>query len=54
MKGDEDKMKNMNPLKVAKGVGLLLSIGGMLVTSIVNSKENEKVLEKLVEKHLQK
>ena len=45
---------NINGLKLAKGLGMLLSIGGMLVTSIVSSKENEKILEKLVEKRLQK
>ena len=47
-------MKNINILKVAKGAGLLLSVGGMLVTSWVSGKENEKILEKLVKEHLKK
>lgn len=47
-------MKNIDLLKVAKGTGMLLSIGGMLVTSWVSGKENEKVLEKLVNEHLKK
>lgn len=47
-------MKNINILKVAKGAGLLLSVGGMLVTSWVSGKENEKILEKLVNEHLKK
>lgn len=47
-------MKNINLLKLAKVGGLLLSIGGMVVTSLVSSKENEKVLEKLVDKRLSK
>lgn len=47
-------MKNIDVLKVAKGAGLVLSIGGMLLNTWVNGKENEKVLEKLVNQHFQK
>lgn len=47
-------MKNIDVVKVAKGVGMLLSIGGMVLTSWVGSKENEKVLQKLVDERLSK
>ena len=47
-------MKNIDVVKVAKGVGMLLSIGGMVLTSWVSGKENEKVLQKLVDERLSK
>lgn len=47
-------MKNIDMLKVAKGVGLVLSIGGTILTSVVAGKENEKMLEKLVDQKLGK
>jgi hypothetical protein len=47
-------MNKDNIVKVAKIGGMLLSIGGMVLTSWVSSKENEKTLQKLVEEHLQK
>lgn len=47
-------MKNIDVVKVAKGFGLLLSFGGMMLSSWVGSKENEKVLQKLVDERLQK
>lgn len=47
-------MKKIDVVKVAKGAGMLLSIGGMVLTSWVTSKENEKTLEKLVDKSLEK
>jgi len=47
-------MKNLNLVKVAKIGGLLLSVGGMLITSWVTGKENEGILQKLVEERLQK
>lgn len=47
-------MKNIDVVKIAKGFGMLLSVGGMLLTSWVSGKENEKVLQKLVDERLQK
>ena len=47
-------MKKLDALKVTKGVGMLLSIGGMLLSTYVSGKENEKVLAKLVEEKLGK
>jgi hypothetical protein len=47
-------MKNLNVVKIAKGVGMLLSVGGMVLSSWVGSKENEKMLEKLVDERLNK
>ena len=47
-------MKKLDVLKVAKGAGMLLSIGGMLLNTYVSGKENEKVLAKLVEEKLGK
>ena len=47
-------MKNIDTVKIAKGVGFLLSFGGMMLSSWVGSKENEKVLQKLVDERLQK
>lgn len=44
----------MNKVAIIKGVGMLLSVGGMVVSSWVSSKENEKVLQKLIDKRLQK
>ncbi len=41
-------------VKLAKGAGLLLSVGGMLLTSWVSGKENEKVLAQLVDERLKK
>ena len=53
MKGDKT-MKKIDVVKLAKGAGMLLSIGGMVLTSWVGSKENEKTLQKLVDERLQK
>ena len=47
-------MKKINPVTLAKGAGLLLSIGGMLVTSWVTGKENEKAMKKFVDERLSK
>ena len=47
-------MKNLDMVKIAKIGGMVLSVGGMLITSWVSSKENESVLKKLVEERLQK
>lgn len=47
-------MNNDKAVKIAKGVGMLLSVGGMILTSWVSSKENEKTLQKLFDKHVQK
>lgn len=47
-------MKKLNLLKVAKIGGMLLSVGSMLLTSWVSTKENEKVLKELVDKKLEK
>lgn len=47
-------MKKLDIVKVAKGVGMLLSIGGMVLTSWVSGEENKKVLEKLVDERLSK
>lgn len=47
-------MNNEKSVKIIKGVGLLLSIGGMVLSSWVSSKENEKTLQKLFDKHVQK
>ena len=46
-------MKN-NFVKIAKIGGILLSIGGMIISSIVSSKENEQILQKLVDERLGK
>lgn len=46
--------KKIDIIKIAKIGGTILSVCGMLVTSWVSSKENEKVLEKLIEERLQK
>lgn len=47
-------MKNLNIVKIAKIGGMVLSVGGMLVTTWVTGKENESMLTKLVEERLQK
>lgn len=47
-------VNKINVVKVAKIGGMLLSIGGMVITSWVSGKENEKVLEKLVNERLPK
>lgn len=47
-------MKKVNKVTLAKGAGLLLSIGGMIVTSWVTSKENEKAMKKFVDERLTK
>lgn len=47
-------MRKINIVTVARGVGLLLSIGGMVVSSWVSGKENEKMLQKLVDERLGK
>ena len=40
----------MNKVKIAKVLGLVLTVGGTIVTSWVTGKENEKTLERLVNK----
>ena len=47
-------MGKLDTVKVVKGVGMLLSIGGMILSSWVGTKENEKTLQKLVDERLQK
>lgn len=47
-------MKKINVVKVAKGAGMLLSIGGMILASWVGSKENEETLQKLVDEKIKK
>ena len=47
-------MKKLDVVKVAKGAGMLLSIGGMVLASWVGSKENEKTLAKLVDEKIKK
>lgn len=48
-------MKNkINIVKIAKIGGMALSVGGMLISSWVGSKEQEQTLAKLVEKRLGK
>lgn len=39
-------------VNVVKGVGLLLSFGGMILSSWVGTKENEQTLQKLVDERL--
>lgn len=45
-------MDKIKTVKVVKGVGLLLSFGGMILSSWVGSKENEQTLKKLVDERL--
>ena len=45
-------MKKFDIVKVARIGGMLLSIGGMVVSSWVGSKENEQTLQKLVDERL--
>lgn len=45
-------MKKFDVVKVAKIGGMLLSIGGMVVSSWVGSKENEQTLQKIVDERL--
>ena len=45
-------MDKNNTVKIVKGVGLLLSFGGMILSSWVGTKENEKTLQKLVDERL--
>lgn len=40
----------MDKVKVGKVLGLLLTLGGTVVTAWVTGKENERTLEKLVNK----
>lgn len=47
-------VKNFDMVKLAKIGGMLLSVGGMLITSWVGTKENESILTKLVDERLQK
>lgn len=47
-------MNKINVVKVAKIGGMLLSIGGMIISSWVGSKENEQTLQKLVDERLKK
>lgn len=44
------KTSAIKPLKVLKIVGVLLSVGGMVVTSYVTDKENKNTLKELFEK----
>jgi len=44
----------MNKLKLLKGLGLGLSIAGMVVTAIVGDKENKLNLQKMVNEKLNK
>ena len=46
-------MKKINVITAIKGLGLLLSIGGMIATSVAGEKEKEKLIEEAVEKRLQ-
>lgn len=48
------KTKNVNIVTIAKIGGMVLSVGGMLISSWVSGKEQEKTLAKLVDKRLQK
>lgn len=48
------KNKHVNVVKIAKIGGMVLSVGGMLVSSWVSGKEQEQTLAKLVEKRLGK
>lgn len=45
-------MKKFDVVKVAKIGGLLLSVGGMVISSWVGGKENEQTLQKLVDERL--
>lgn len=47
-------MNNLNIVKIAKIGGVILSIGGMLITSWVTGKDNEAMLAKLVDERLGK
>ena len=47
-------MKNLDMVKIAKIGGLLLTIGGTIISSWVGTKENESTLQKLVDERLQK
>lgn len=47
-------MNKINIVKVAKIGGMLLTIGGTIVTAWVGSKENEQTLQKLVDERLKK
>lgn len=47
-------MNKLNIVKVAKVGGMVLSIGGMIVSAWVSGKENEMTLQRLVNEHLQK
>ena len=47
-------MNKIDPLKIAKIGGMVLSIGSMLLTTWVSGKENEKTLAKLVDQKLNK
>lgn len=44
----------LNPLMIMKIGGTVLSLAGMVVTGIANSKANNQLIEKLVEQHLNK
>lgn len=47
-------MNKIDPLKIAKIGGMVLSISSMLLTTWVSAKENEKTLAKLVDQKLNK
>lgn len=47
-------MNKIDPLKIAKIGGMVLSISSMLLTTWVSGKENEKTLAKLVDQKLNK
>ena len=42
-------MEKIKVVKIVKGVGMLFSIGSMLLTAWATSRENEITLAKLVE-----
>lgn len=44
---------NIDKVTIVKGLGLLLTVGGMIATSWTGKKETDKTLEKLVEEKLQ-
>lgn len=47
-----EKERKIDMLKVGKWVGIAASAIGMIVTSIVSSKENEQSLAKLVDERM--
>ena len=47
-----ENSKKPDLLKIGKWVGIAASAIGMIVTSVVSSKENEKALAKLVDERM--